>query len=642
MSSWQSSDRQRHLMQYFLSVIPPESISRVGLLIALTGMFGFDIPAADTPNLASKQLSYARVNAGSIRRQEKEIASRPDKASIENHRQQAISLIQRIIDQAQDISDVEVQAAVVSSALALLWKYEEPYAVPSFQKTVDRLLDHYSADNTTPAERMRLAAAIKQLISSVAPRDPAQAEQALDRYKKATARESNENNKGLSLKERLSIAQASLDIDAKQSVALAESILQTGVPTTFPNYLYQLEDRNPELANALYRTALSQLANNPIYSPVQATNLSTYAFREKLLVIEIRTNSSANQPVEFGSLTMNLSPAQGSFNPELAAGYLNVVEGFLRQRLFALQSQSSLDQEYVIQCYFLARKLNAYSAALKMVRDDRWQQLSTQYEILSQRAGVPIAELVSMGRLAERLVAEGTVFRFDDGASAFEKARVSKDAQEKTELLVRGIHELLEAGKFSEAERKIAELKDEKLIAQITDYCNFRAGKSAVAKRKWNDLTAHLTKIVDPRLRTYLLLEGIQTAFKYKKKNIGSDYLQSVVSVASTIDNKSDKAKALVAINGLLSSNESESSSQALLDAITAINQADDYDGRDYAVTIELPKLRLYFPLKDANIATSFQNSSSRDWDGAISATKTINRVEIRAMAQIAACRAIL
>jgi len=304
-----------------------------------------------------------------------------------------------------------------------------------------------------------------------------------------------------------------------------------------------------------------------------------------------------------------------------------------------LQPQTSSNQEYIIQCYFLASKLNAYAVTLNLVRDDRWQQLTMQFEILARRAGVPIEELDNIARLAQRLASEGTVFRFDDGASAFEKAKVSKDANEKTEWLVRGIHELVEAGKFAEAERRIAEIKDDKLVAQITDYLNFRAAKAAVAKRKWNDLTGYSAKIVDARLRTYVLLDGIDAAFKNKKKTLGSEYLQSVLSVAAMIDNKSDRAKALIAISSLV---ESDSSSQALLDAVAAINQAQDYDGSDYAVTIELPKLKISFSLKDSNISASVQTASKRDWNGVISATNTISRVEIRAMAQLAACRTVL
>src|SRR5438105_813299 len=256
-------------MQCFPPIVRRTFASHVRPLIAIIGMLGADFAGFHTIVVAN-QHSNASINVTPVHRQEKASPPKLDRV-IEDHKQQALSVLHRIIDQAQDIADVEVQATVLSSAISLLWSYEQQYAASSFQRSVDRLLDKYSADDTTPAQRLKLSNAIKQLISNVAPRDPALAEEALGHYGKAMTRESTDNNTGLSPKEKLSIAKATLDFDAKQSVALAQAILQTGVPTSFPDYLFQLKDRDPDASNVLFGTALSQLANNPLYSPVHAT-----------------------------------------------------------------------------------------------------------------------------------------------------------------------------------------------------------------------------------------------------------------------------------------------------------------------------------------------------------------------------------
>jgi len=615
---------------------------RIGLLTAVIGACVLEVLSVDSNRVSRKADRYPITVAANLRGQGKEANQKSGAVEKENQRQQAVLVIHRIIDQAQGISDIEVRTSVLSNALALLWNYDEQYAVSSFQRSIDRLLEKYSADDTTLAERLKLAAAIRQLIISVAPRNQAQADQALERYKKTTSEGASDDKRGLSLKERLSIAQANLDSDAKQSAALAEAILRSGVPAMFPDYLSKLEDRNPDLSNALYRAALSQLVSNPIFSPLHATILSASAFREKVLVIEIRINSAASPAPQFGVVTTNLFPGQPTVNTVLAAEYLMAAEAFLRQRLVALHGQTTLNPEYVAQCYFLAVKLNAYASRLSLAHDDRWRQLSVQFDLLADRAGVTPEDLNNMAQLAERLATEATFFKSDDGATAFEKAKESKDDAERTELLVRGIHELVEAQRYSEAERKLVEIKGEEIKVRVTDYLNFRAGKVAVAKRKWMDLSTYLARIGDVRFRTYLLLEGMDAAFKAKKKELASKYLQTLTDLISTIDDKSDKAKALIALSGVLSSNESEESNQAMLDAIRAVNQADDYDGGDYSVTVALPKLSLSFRLKDSNIATSLQAFSRIDWERAINASNTISRVEIRAMAQIAACRAVL
>ena len=559
----------------------------------------------------------------------------------ENAKAEAISVLHEVIDRFDRLGDWQTQATLISNALDLLWKHEEPYARSNLQRALDRFFLEYSSRANTTQQRNQIVSGIKTLISCLAKHDPEGAAKALDRFGKLTE-ELSQTNENLSPRDRLAVAQSSLDVNARQSAMLAARLLSAGVPGTFPDYLYQLEIRDEEAAAGVYRTALSQLGGNPIYTPNHATILSAYAFREKLLVLEIRSNSKTTPHIEFGSLTNNLSPSPKALNLELARIYLTVAYGFLEQRLIVLQPKTELDQEYLVQCYFLAKKLNAYAVRLNLNEGGRWEQLGKYYELLGQRAGLTNDELGSLARLAERLVAEGSIFQFDDGASAFEKARASKDREEKTALLVRGIHELMEAGKFAEAEQKLGEIEDDALASRMMDYFQFRVARAAIRKRKWQDMSNHAHKIIDQQLATYLFLEGTEAAFKSGKKDVAFDYLQAAMSTVSRIDDKPSKAKALVAISGLLVSVDPAWSSQSVLDAASAMNQAESYDGTNYSVTIELPKLKLFYPLNDSDINTCFERSARTDWPGTISAASTISKSEIRAMAQIAACRSVL
>ncbi len=209
-------------------------------------------------------------------------------------------------------------------------------------------------------------------------------------------------------------------------------------------------------------------------------------------------------------------------------------------------------------------------------------------------------------------------------------------------LLVRGIHELIESGNFAEAEQRIGDFEDDALLNRMMDYLHFRAGRAAIRKRQWREVANHANKTTDAQLQAYLLFEATQAALKNAKKELVLDYLQSAMSTLPRIEDKSTKAKALVAMSGLLASFDSAWSSQALLDATRAINQADDYDGANYSVRIELPKLKLFFPLNDSDINTCFERSAKTNWVNTINATNAINRTEIRAMAQIAACQTVL
>jgi hypothetical protein len=505
---------------------------------------------------------------------------------------------------------------------------------------LDRFFLEYSSKTIVSKQRSKVASGIKTLISSLAKHDSLSATKALERYEKL--REEVSQNQNLSLKVQLEIAKSSLGIDPKQSAQLAARLLNAGVPRAFTEYLYQLESQDQDSAARLYQAALSQLAGNPIYTPNHATILSAYAFREKLLVTQVRSNSQSDPHIEFGSLATNLSPPPGRFNVEIAKAYLNSAYRFLEERLVILQPQTELDQEYLIQCYFLIRKLNEYAVRLSLNDGARGAQLSRNYELMSQRNGLTNDALAGLAQLAARQAAEGSIFRFDDGASAFEKAKVSKDSNEKQSLLVQGIHELLEAEKFAEAEKRIGDLENEAVRNQMMDYLHFRIGRTAIRKRKWQDVANQSNRINDPQLQTFLFLEGTETAIKNRKKDLASDYLQLATNTAARINDKSAKARALVAISGLVASMDSEWSSQALLDAIKAINTTDDYDGGNYSVTIEILKLNLFFPLNGSGIDYGFERSARTDWVNTIGVTNAISRNNLRAMAQIAACRTVL
>jgi hypothetical protein len=558
----------------------------------------------------------------------------------ENRRIQAISVLQEIIDRAEEFDDFESQAVLISSALDLLWEHETSYARSSFQKILDRFFLEYSSKTIVSKQRSKVASGILTLISRLAKHDSLSATKALERYEKL--REDVSQNQNLSLKDRLEIAQSSLGSDPKQSAQLAARLLNAGVPMAFPEYLYQLEARDQDSAARLYHAALSELAGNRIYTPIHATILSAYAFREKLLVIQVRSNSRSAPHIEFGSFATNLSPPPGRFNVEIAKAYLISAYRFLEERLVILQPQTELDQEYLIQCYFLIRKLNEYAVRLNLNDGARGAQLSRNYELMSQRASLTNDALASIAQLAARQAAEGSIFQFDDGASAFEKAKVSKDSNEKLSLLVQGIHELIEAEKFAEADKRIGDLENEAIRNQIMDYLHFRIGRIAIRKRKWQDVANQSNRINDPQLQTFLFLEGTETAIKNRKKDLASDYLQLATNTAARINDKSVKARALVAISGLVASMDSEWSSQALLDAIKAINTADNYDGGNYSVTIELLKLKLFFPLNSSGIDSGFERSAKTDWVNTIGVTNAISRNNLRAMAQIAACRTVL
>src|SRR6185369_2493361 len=117
---------------------------------------------------------------------------------------------------------------VLTGALDLLWKHDEAYARVNFTKAVVALSERFAADSTTKQERFEIRAAISVLLTAFARHDPHAAARLQDKFQKLV--EDVMQGYTLSLNERLSLAQGSLESDTAQSAALASKVLESGVP----------------------------------------------------------------------------------------------------------------------------------------------------------------------------------------------------------------------------------------------------------------------------------------------------------------------------------------------------------------------------------------------------------------------------
>ncbi len=225
-------------------------------------------------------------------------------------RVQAIDILKGVVDGADDIREVRMRLSIITNALDLLWKYDETYARSRFIKAVTVLSDSFAANTTGRRERAEIRAAMGMLLKSFARHDAQLAERLLDKFQRLL--EDVVKGNSISLAERLSLAEAGLESDARQSAALAAKVLEIGVPGSFPSYLNELERRDSEAATGLFRTALSILASRRVYNPSQATVLSTYVFREGEVSVPIATGGRGAEPLEFGMFASPLSPPSKS------------------------------------------------------------------------------------------------------------------------------------------------------------------------------------------------------------------------------------------------------------------------------------------------------------------------------------------
>jgi len=539
-----------------------------------------------------------------------------------------------------DIQELRTRVAVLTGALDLLWKHDEDYARANFTKAVAALSERFAADSTQKQERSEIRAAIAVLLTALARHDPKAAARLQDKFQKLL--EDVLKGYTLSLNERLSLAQGSLDFDPAQSAALAAKVLETGIPGSLPTYLNELEQRDPATAASLFRVALPILAGGRVYNPVHVTMLSTYVFRERQMSVPMIRGGDEGVPMEFGMFGSPLSPPSKELNRELVAAYLAASGAYLNNEAIGLEQSRDPDPIHVALTWFLVKKLGGYAERLGL-DGQNWLALDAKYTIVAERTKISDQVLSGLASVAHRIVAENSVFWFDSGEAAFAAAEKTRDPAERAELMANGIRQQIDDGKFTEAVQKIAELKDEKISEQLNVYLSCRTAEVSLKKLDWYSFNVQVNRVSDSRLRTYLLLLAALAARNAGNKKLSSEFLLTAMASFPKIEDRDSRAAAFVTTAGILIDTADASlSAQVLTEGVNAINHADGYDGGVYGVMLEVSKTKVWLPLAKFDLSHCFELAAKRDWSTALAAAQSIESKPLRSQAYIAACRQVL
>jgi hypothetical protein len=556
-------------------------------------------------------------------------------------RAQAFDILKGVIESAAEIQESRTRMAVLTRALDLLWKHDEAYARATFIKSAAALSDRFASDATQRQERSEIRASMGVLLTAFARHDPQAAAQLLDKFQKLL--EDVLKGNSLSPGERLSLAQASLDSDAVQSAALAAKVLEVGIPGSFPSYLNELEQRDAVSAASLFRVALSILASGRVYSPVHVTILSTYVFRESQMSVPMARGGRDGVPLEFGTFASPLSPPSRDLNRPLVAAYLAASGAYLTAEAIGLEQRADPDAIDVGLSFFLVKKLGGYANRVGLDGGQNWPLLDAKYTMLAQRTKLSVQALNGLVTVAQRIVSENTVFRFDAGEAALAAAEKAGDPTERADLLATGIRQLIDEGKYAEAVQKIGDLRDEKFTEQLNTYLSFRMAEASLKKHEWDSFNIQVNRMSDARLRTYLVLSAALTASDAKKKKMSSEFLLTAMASFPKIEDQDARAAALVTMAGILYATADASwSAQVLTEGVTAMNRASRYDGGGYGVTLEAPKFKVWLPLSKFDLSHCFEQAAKRDWPSALAAAQSIESKALRSQAYIAACRNVL
>ena len=534
---------------------------------------------------------------------------------------------------------------LVSRSADLVWKHDREFAQTSISKTFEDLLRQYAEPEviTSPENLRRLDSALKRLVATMTRNDAQLGESAEEKLSKVR----NEHLKGgapnSTNREKLSVAHDMLPTNAKRAVEMAGRILQSGVPITFPQFLYDVRRIDPLSADMLYGEGLRILEDGRVYRPTEAIYLSAYAFREQVVLLpaaDDQTPKGAN--LQFGLLTRPLSAADYTPDPATANAYLVSGARYVSKQL-GFGGGGPHDQVQLVELLFLATKLNIYSARLRSNTASGWQQLKFDLIVRCKNAGVDAGTIRSITGYAERLANSEEVFQLGD-VSSLEKAKDIEDQEHRNTVLATGIWNLIQGQRFQEAEVWIKQINVEELRETLVELVEFYAGRASSRAREWSEVTRRASRIKDERIAFLLLLDAARAAHSAqgREKTIAKQFLLDARSLITRIPSVLDKAKSLVSLATAAADAYPELTAELLPEALTAINASEDYDGSSLQLWIKVSRFQVVLSTQDSTLEICLQRSARVDWMGALTVAQNLKSKSLKPLALISVCAAVL
>ena len=109
-------------------------------------------------------------------------------------------------------------------------------------------------------------------------------------------------------------------------------------------------------------------------------------------------------------------------NRALVAAYLAASGAYLNAEAIGLEQRTCPDAIHVGLSFFLVKKLVGYANRVGLDGGQNWPLLDAKYTMLAERAKLSDSALSGLATVAQRIVSENTVFRFDAGEAALAAA----------------------------------------------------------------------------------------------------------------------------------------------------------------------------------------------------------------------------
>lgn len=278
-------------------------------------------------------------------------------------RERTLSEIQTISSRVLQFKDVEARSIVLSGLAGLLWKEDEPTSRQLFLKAYELLTNASTPDDPYPGQRKLspkyLAYLRQQVIAEISRRDANWASRLIDQESRFDQEDARVDKSETYLSAAFNLIEDSPD----RALEFAEKSLGSGLSERMVDFIQQLRLKNETAANAIFISALNQLAAQPFVNAQDLLLLGNYIFTAPLS--ELPSDAILITSVG-GVLVQNISADRPGIAPAVLRQYLETAVNILTRQI----SDPRQKQLYYLAAYQLMPRV-------KQWLPDRAQLLAT-------------------------------------------------------------------------------------------------------------------------------------------------------------------------------------------------------------------------------------------------------------------------
>ena len=561
-------------------------------------------------------------------------------------KEQAVLLLKNSLLNLKNIENFLQKTDVIIEASTTLWDYDKSFAEDSLLNFINQSLADYKElsekENKTPEENaglQNLFYALEKSLKLLAGKDLETAKLLQNKFFEIR----QQALKGKKLNESLALAAEGLELDEQRTLELLSVILQQGVPSHFPKFIFELREKNPVTAKILTQRAIQNLAVNPNYKASDAIILSVIVFNEPAIITpSLNDETNVNEFFVFTSFTGSpTKPAE----IELISAYYRSVQNFFDSRLRNQAGGFFDSPQNLIRSYFLLEKLKSYNRVYRLNNSETLNAISIPVEALMQSAGFSQQTLSDVRGYAERLANSNNPLGLDDGTNLLEKAENAKTPEEKLDYLIRGIIQLIEFKEYVKAERKIFDVENSEIRDALYILLNMRAGLEAIKNKNWSEFEKRTEKISDKQIKAFLYLKAAADYKSAKYSDIQLfEYVIKAEKNIQDISDKNAKAGAVVCLTELLLSSKPTEGLLMLSLAIKSINEAPEFDEDEFEINVKIPTRETYYAefIGKNSFRRLFSKLAEIDWEDSQVQALQIKSDGLQAIAQVIAAKSVL